>query len=203
MAVAISNSFYGFFCPILAPIANFIQIGWKTQKLKIFAIGRFWLVGLVGQKMTVAISNSFYVVFCPILAPIPNFIQIGWKTQKLKIFAIGRFWLKLYSYNISYDISYKELPSSTKNNDVPLYFPFFQLFHQCIDILNTNLHTHEYGHLFFSNLYCGLPNTWVNYTPDFQLIGAEMCDLQVLETLKNLPLKFHPLIMYFMADNGR
>ena len=81
------------FCPILNPIPNFIQIGWKTQKLKIFAIGRFWLVGLVGQKMTVAISNSFYVVFSPILAPIPNFIQIAWKTQKLKFFAIGRFWL--------------------------------------------------------------------------------------------------------------
>ena len=28
---------------------NFIQIGWKTQKLKIFTIGRFWLVGLVGR----------------------------------------------------------------------------------------------------------------------------------------------------------
>ena len=39
------NSFYVVFCPILAPIPNFIQIAWKTQKLKFFAIGQFWLVG--------------------------------------------------------------------------------------------------------------------------------------------------------------
>ena len=77
MTIAISNSFYVVFCPILAPIPNFIQIGGKMQKLEIFAIGRFWLVGLVGKKMALAVSNSFYVVFCPILAPIPNFIQIG------------------------------------------------------------------------------------------------------------------------------
>ena len=78
--------------PILAPVPNFIQIGWKTQKLKFFTIGQFWLVGLVGQKMVIGISNSFYVVFTPILASIPNFIQIGQKT-KLKIFTIGQFWL--------------------------------------------------------------------------------------------------------------
>jgi len=74
-------------------MANFIQIGQKTQKLEIFTFGRFWLVGLVGRKMVVGISNSFYVVFAPSLAPIPNFIQIGGKTRKLKIFNFGRFWL--------------------------------------------------------------------------------------------------------------
>ena len=47
MVVGISNSFYIVFGPLLAPIPNFIQIGLKTQKLKIFTIGRFWLVGLV------------------------------------------------------------------------------------------------------------------------------------------------------------
>ena len=88
-----SNSFYIIFCPILAPIPNFIQIGWKTQKLKFPTIGRFWSVGPVGQKMVVGIRNSFYVIFGTLLAPTPNFIQIGRKTQKLKIFAIGRFWL--------------------------------------------------------------------------------------------------------------
>ena len=41
----------------LAKPPNFIQIGWKTQKLKIFTIGRFWLVGPVGQKMVAAASN--------------------------------------------------------------------------------------------------------------------------------------------------
>ena len=61
--------------------------------MKISTIGRFWLVGLVGQKMVVGISNSFYVVFGPSLAPIPNCIQIGWKMAKLKIFTFGRFWL--------------------------------------------------------------------------------------------------------------
>ena len=87
------NSFYVVFGTLLAPIPNLIKIRWKTQKLKIFTIGRFWLVGLVGQKMVERISNSFYAVFEPSLTPIPNFIQIGWKTQKLKIFTIGRFWL--------------------------------------------------------------------------------------------------------------
>ena len=86
MVVAISNSCYVVYCFLLDPISNFIKIGWKTQKLKIFYIGRFWLVGLVGRKMLVGISNSFYVVFGPILVPIPNFIKIGRKTQKLKIF---------------------------------------------------------------------------------------------------------------------
>ena len=41
----------------IIPIPNFIQIGRKTQKLKIFAIGRFWSVGLVGRKMVAATSN--------------------------------------------------------------------------------------------------------------------------------------------------
>merc|ERR1711954_465428 len=88
-----SNSFYVVFAPLLAPIPDFIRIGQKTRKLEIFTFGRFWLVGLVGQKMVVGISNSFYVVFAPLLAPISNFIQIGQKTQKLEIFAFGRFWL--------------------------------------------------------------------------------------------------------------
>ena len=74
MVVDVSNSFYYVFGPLLAPTPNFIQIGRKTQKLKIFAIGRFWLVGLVGRKMVVGISNSFYDVIGPLLAPIPNFI---------------------------------------------------------------------------------------------------------------------------------
>ena len=68
---------------LLAPIPDFIQIGQKTQKLEIYSVGRFWLVGLVGRKMVVGILNSFYVVFAPLLAPIQNFIQIGQKTQKL------------------------------------------------------------------------------------------------------------------------
>ena len=80
MVVGISNSYYVVFGPLLASIQNFIQIGRKTQKLKIFTIGRFWLVGLVGQKIVVATYNSFYVVFGPLLAPIHNFIQIGQKT---------------------------------------------------------------------------------------------------------------------------
>ena len=36
MAVAVSNTFYVIFYPILAPIPNFIQIGRKIQKLKNF-----------------------------------------------------------------------------------------------------------------------------------------------------------------------
>ena len=87
------KSFYVVFAPLLAPIPNFIQIGQKTQKLEIFSIGRFWLVGLVRRKMIVGISNSFYPVFRPFLAPMPNFIQIGQETQKLGIFTFGRFWL--------------------------------------------------------------------------------------------------------------
>ena len=43
--ICVSNSFYVVFYPILAPIPNFIQIGRKTQKLKIFnnLVGFGWL----------------------------------------------------------------------------------------------------------------------------------------------------------------
>ena len=51
MVVGNYNSFCVVFGPLLAPIPNFIQIGQKTQKLKIFTFGRFWLVRLVGRKM--------------------------------------------------------------------------------------------------------------------------------------------------------
>ncbi len=71
------------FAPFLAPMPNFIQIGQKTQKLEIFtfafAFGRFWLVGLLGQKLFVGILNSSIVVSAPLSARIPNFIEIGQK----------------------------------------------------------------------------------------------------------------------------
>ena len=43
--ICVSNSFYVVFYPILAPIPNFIQIGRKAQKLKIFnnLVGFGWL----------------------------------------------------------------------------------------------------------------------------------------------------------------
>ena len=59
MVVAISNLFNVVLGPLLAPMQNFIQIRQKTQKLKIFTFGRFWLVGLVKKRMVVA--NLFYV----------------------------------------------------------------------------------------------------------------------------------------------
>ena len=62
MFVAISSLLNVVFGPLLAPIPNFIQIGWKTLKLKIYAVGQFWLVGPVAQKMVVAITNLFKVV---------------------------------------------------------------------------------------------------------------------------------------------
>ena len=40
--------------------------GLTNSKLKDFAVGRFWPVGLVGQKIAAGILNSFYVVFWPI-----------------------------------------------------------------------------------------------------------------------------------------
>ena len=116
IVIGITKSFYIVFGPSLAPIPNFIEIGQKTQKLKIFAIGQFWLVGLVGRKIVVGISNSFYVVFGPLLAPKPNFIQIGQKTQKLKIFAIGRFSLvalvgrKMVAATLNIRVLFKGLP---------------------------------------------------------------------------------------------
>ena len=44
--ICVSNSFYVVFYPILAPLPNFILIGIKTQKLKIFnyLVGFGWLV---------------------------------------------------------------------------------------------------------------------------------------------------------------
>jgi hypothetical protein len=54
------------FCTIINPHTKFHpNLKKKTQKLEIFTFGRFWLVGLVGQKMIVGISNSFYVLFGP------------------------------------------------------------------------------------------------------------------------------------------
>ena len=76
--ITLFRFFYVVLGPLLAPIPNFIQIRRKTQKLKIFAVGRFWLVMLVGQKMAVAISNLFYVVFVPLLTP----YQISSKTDE-------------------------------------------------------------------------------------------------------------------------
>ena len=52
--LGIPNSSYVAFAPLSAPIPNFSQIRWKTQKLKIFAVVRVLLVGLVGEKITVA-----------------------------------------------------------------------------------------------------------------------------------------------------
>ena len=52
--ICVSNSFYVVFYPILsAPIPNFIQIGRKTQKLKIFnnLVGFGWL-GYYDKKWT-------------------------------------------------------------------------------------------------------------------------------------------------------
>ena len=75
--VGIPNSFFVVFGLRLAPVPNFTQIGQKMQKLKIFAVGRFWLVCLVGKKIAVATSNSFNVAFGPSLAPEPNLTEIG------------------------------------------------------------------------------------------------------------------------------
>ena len=64
----------------LTPIPNFIKIGQKTQKMRILAIGQFWLIGPVRLNMVVGVSNSFPVILSPFIATIPNFIQIGQKT---------------------------------------------------------------------------------------------------------------------------
>ena len=70
----------------MAPIQNFIQIGFKT-KLKYFAIGRFRLVGLVGQLIAVPIYNLFYVVFGPILVH-SKLYQNQMKNTEVKTFTI-------------------------------------------------------------------------------------------------------------------
>ena len=74
MPVDISYAFFVILGPLLSPKPNFIQNGQTMQKLKIFAVGGFWLVGLVGKKMVVDISYPSYVMLGPLLAPIPNFI---------------------------------------------------------------------------------------------------------------------------------
>ena len=74
IVVGISNWFYVVFGPSLAPIPNFVQIGWKTQKLKIVIIGRVWLVGLVGKKRVVGISNSL-CCFWDFISPHTKFHQ--------------------------------------------------------------------------------------------------------------------------------
>ena len=75
--------------PIINPYTKFHP---NCNKLTIFAIGRFWFVGLVGKKMVVGISNSF--CFVQMTAPIPNFIQIGTKTQVDNF----RYWSVLFGW---------------------------------------------------------------------------------------------------------
>ena len=50
-----------FFFTMLALKPNFIQTGWKTQILKFFAVGRYWLVGLVVQEMIAATFNNGFM----------------------------------------------------------------------------------------------------------------------------------------------
>ena len=77
-AVATSNSFF-----VVVHLPNFIQIGQKTKRLKIFAVSRLWLVGPVSKRIAVFISNSFYVVF--------NF-QTESNQNQLKVYTIGQLW---------------------------------------------------------------------------------------------------------------
>ena len=86
MAVAVSNSFYVVFEPLLVPIPNFIQIGQKTQKLKNF---RYWsvLVDRAGRSKNG--RRHFKLISCcflPNISPYSKFHPNRKKTQKLKIF---------------------------------------------------------------------------------------------------------------------
>ena len=67
----------------LAPKPDFIQIGQKTQKLEIFSIGRFWLVGLVGREIYAAISKIRILSRGLQMTSVPNFNQIGWNLTEL------------------------------------------------------------------------------------------------------------------------
>ena len=61
----------GPFSPNINPQPNFIQIGWKRQKLKTFTIDQFWSVQLVGQKMvltsTMCLFTTSLIFFFSIL----------------------------------------------------------------------------------------------------------------------------------------
>ena len=61
----------------LSPHTKYHPNRMENSEVEILAVGQFWLVRLVGQKIVVGISYSIYLIFSPLLAPIPNFIQIG------------------------------------------------------------------------------------------------------------------------------
>ena len=65
-----SNFFLIFYIVIRFFLAQVVEV-------KVFAIGQFWLGGLVGQNMVISISYSLYAILGPLYAPIANFIQIG------------------------------------------------------------------------------------------------------------------------------
>jgi len=83
MVVGISNSFYVVFGPLLVSIENFIPIGKKIQKLKIFAIGRVWLIGPVGRKMVAATSNIQNLLAGLQMTFVPSLNFIGWNLAEL------------------------------------------------------------------------------------------------------------------------
>ena len=89
MVVGISNSFYAVFGPLLAPIPNFIKIRWKTQKLKVFTICRFWLVELVGRKNTCRHFKLIQCCFYPIISLHTKFHQNRMKNTEVVNF---HFW---------------------------------------------------------------------------------------------------------------
>ena len=60
----------------------------QTKNTEIFSVGRFWLVGLVGQKMVVGISNSL-CCFCTIISLHIKFHRNRMKNTEVKNF---HFW---------------------------------------------------------------------------------------------------------------
>ena len=71
------------FWDIISPHTKIHPNRTENTEVKIFAIGRFWLVGLVGRKMVAATSNIRNLFRGLPMTSVPNLNQIGRKLAKL------------------------------------------------------------------------------------------------------------------------
>ena len=78
--IGISNLFYVVFGSLLAPTPNFIKIGWKTQKLKIFTKGSQCPMPVCMRE----IGSRIRILFRGLtITSVQNLNKIGWKLAEL------------------------------------------------------------------------------------------------------------------------
>ena len=115
--ICVSNSFYVVFYPILAPIPYFIQIGRKTQKLKIFKnLVGFCCLGYLDEKLLWAFITHSMLFLVHYQPPYQIIIKSdvkhrSWKLSLHSFFFIRTkfIWTSLW---LQFPIDFNETPLS-------------------------------------------------------------------------------------------